>query len=422
MTGGQEPRRGRLARRLLALVLGTTIALVALEWIVDRFFPVRAQVYVLDERLLHDARPGARRIQPMEAARVRGGDAARVLVAIGPDGFRGPAVERPKRRPRVLVLGDSFVMAENVPYGNTFAVQLGRSLESELRDHHALEVSVEAINAGRSGFGPDQSLLQLEQRFDELRPDLVVHVLCAHNDLGDLMRNKLFRLGGDGELVQETPVIGERMLAEFRAIERRASERALVRLWKYARDIDGTRAPVASLPATTFDLYLVALDQQYREHWVERRPDVVSLFEDVYDADVALRPEGASARAKVALLESILSREVAFCAGRSVPLQFVVVPSAVDVAPGFGLRVDRKRHGDYRPSRLAESIAGAVLRAGGRVVDVTEALGEGPAADSSFVGGTDVHWNATGQARGAARVASELATRDDVVSQLRSAK
>ena len=39
------------------------------------------------------------------------------------------------------------------------------------------------------------------------------------------------------------------------------------------------------MPPSTFDLYVVALDEQYREHAVERRADVVTLFEDVYDAE-----------------------------------------------------------------------------------------------------------------------------------------
>ena len=130
----------------------------------------------------------------MPRARVGPGDAARVLVTTGPEGMRGPGLGPSGERPRVLVLGDSLVMAENVPASSTFVCQLTRALEEEL-DLPAR--SLEGVNAGRSGYGPDQSLLLLERRAREIQPSVVVFVLCAHNDLGDLARNRLFALEGE---------------------------------------------------------------------------------------------------------------------------------------------------------------------------------------------------------------------------------
>ena len=103
-----------------------------------------------------------------------------------PGGFRGDLdLDRDRESTaRLLVLGDSFVMAENVPLEGTFVRQLAFELE------RGLGCEVEGVNAGRSGYGPDQSLLLLEREIDTVAPDVIVCVLCAHNDVGDLARNK----------------------------------------------------------------------------------------------------------------------------------------------------------------------------------------------------------------------------------------
>ena len=62
--------------------------------------------------------------------------------------------------PRVLVMGDSFVMAENVPLEQHLRAAAHEWIEEERTSRPA----VEGVNAGRSGYGPDQSLLLLERR------------------------------------------------------------------------------------------------------------------------------------------------------------------------------------------------------------------------------------------------------------------
>ena len=104
-------------------------------------------------------------------------------------------------------------------------------------------------------------------------------------------------------------------------------------------------------------------------------------------------------------------------AARGIPLHFVVVPSAVDVCPDFGIQVDPARFPGYSPRRLVEQLTRAVGEAGGQATDLSEALrAEGA---SVWVGGTDIHWNAAGQRVGAARVAADLTGRADVVEALR---
>ncbi|MEM9379681.1 MAG: hypothetical protein AAGB93_06985 [Planctomycetota bacterium] len=405
----RTPSPGR--RRLAILAVSTAFALIGLELFIDRFVPILGQIYMLDGELLHDAQPSARRLQPMHRGWLREGDVPRVLVEIGPDGFRGPALERPKTRPRLLVIGDSFVMAENVPHDRTFVVQLGKAVDAARDSEGARGPSIEAVNAGRAGYGSGQVLLLLQRIVDDVRPDALVCVLCAHNDVGDLPRNKLFSLDERGQLVRNRPRLGARVHDEFQGRVTRASAPGLVRLWYYWQFADARR-PVHRLPDTTIDLYLTALASQANEFFVRRNDEVVTLFEDVYDADLVLTPDAEMVRTKLALFTEIVRGIVGVARERGVPLQFVVVPSAVDACPGFGIQVDPERHPGYEADRLTATVVGAVRAAGGAVFDLTPAL---HAEDGRYwVGGTDIHWNSGGQAVAAGAVAELLGTREDM--------
>jgi len=398
-----KPKFGLLRKFLLAAV-AAVVALFALEWTIRVYFPVGGQIYVIDEGLLYDAKPRAARIQRMGEAYLGEGDAARVHVRTGVERYRGGDLEAPKTKRRVLVLGDSLVMAENVPVEATFVKALGRELEARLGAGGAIET----VNAGRSGYGPDQSLLLLERDAKAVNPDLVVCVLCAHNDFGDLMRNKLFRSDSNGTLQRETPRLGARMRTRFAEVERSSQKLALQRLWEFRRQAQGAPVTMEPLPSGTMRLYVTALESQAREHLVDRNDEVVSLFEDVYDIDVAADLEGSFARDKRALMTAVLARMIRFTDSLDLPIVFVVVPSAVDVCDNFGICVDPLQFPDHSPARLADALVGAVGLAGGVAIDVTPVFLDAGGADRYFVGGTDMHWNAAGQGAAASYVAEEL--------------
>ena len=402
-TGGAAP----LKRRALAALAASALTLLGVELAVGRFYPVLGQVYRLDPSLLHDTIPGSRRIQPMEPRRLREGDVARVLVEIDGGGFRGRGPLGDGKR--VLVLGDSFVMAENVPLESTFVQQLANGLGERLGQE------LIGINAGRSGYGPDQSLLLLERVMGDVAPDLVVCVLCAHNDLGDLARNKLFRLDAAGGLERCSPRIGARLTDEFARRGERSSALGIRRLVEFWREAP-SRRPVDRVPAGTIDLYLAALTAQFDEFFVRGDLEVVSLFEDVYDADGAIRPRSVPVATKAALMTEVLRAMVELAGEQDVPIHFVVVPSAVDVDPGFGIRVDPARFPAYSPEALGRLLVRAVDEAGGVVSDLTQRLRE--EGTRAWVGGTDIHWNAVGQRIGAGQVAAELASRPEVTNSL----
>lgn len=402
--------RGAVLKKLLVFLCSTAVLLVAMEWAVGRYFPVGGQIYGPNAELLFDAVPNSSRIQVMPKEHVGEGDATHVAVRISADGFRGPALDVPKRRKRVLLIGDSLVMAENVPVQGTFVQALGRELGrrvvGEQPSNEGAESTIETVNAGRSGYGPDQALLLLERDLERVEPDLIVCVLCAHNDFGDLMRNKLFRLGEGGALERLAPTLSARLVDLYSEIQERSDKSALARLWGFYRE--GRPPSDESLSAGTMNEYARALTEQAREHIVDRNTEVLSIFRDVYDIDVAASLPDSFAAAKIELMTGVLARMVRFAADQDVPIAFVVVPSAVDVCGSFGVEVDSARFPSHRKTGLVDAMAGAVGLAGGVAIDVTPALlGNGP-ADRYFVGGTDMHWNTAGQGACASFVAEEL--------------
>lgn len=83
-----------------------------------------------------------------------------------------PAGER-----RILVLGDSLVLAVQVPYAQTFAALL----EQRLNDAPS-PVRYRVVNAGVQGYGPVEELLLLRSIIDAVEPDLVIETLFVGND------------------------------------------------------------------------------------------------------------------------------------------------------------------------------------------------------------------------------------------------
>src|SRR6185295_3641726 len=147
-----------------------------------------------------------------------GAGGAWITTELESHGFRGRELADPKRGPRVLVVGDSLVMAQTSPLEETYCVKLDAALGRQ----------AEVVNAGVSGYGPDQACLRMEQLLAPLAPELVVLVLCAHNDFGDLVRNKLFRLGTREQLVRNRPRLDRGLVERFAQAERHVARPALL--------------------------------------------------------------------------------------------------------------------------------------------------------------------------------------------------
>jgi len=383
--------------RLALLALGSTaLALAGAELALRRWWPVRSLTYRLDPLLLHDAIPGSRRLQRMPDWAGGGHH----LVRFDSLGCRGPELGRSAGRPRVVVIGDSLVLAANLDEERTFPARLAVHLGA-----------CQVVNAGVESYGPDQTLLRLERDFEALAPDLIVLVLCATNDFGDLLRNKLFELEGD-RARRARPTLSEAAREPFERYVREARPPALVRAfqeWRKSREVARADALARPLPGLVPE-YLEQAAWEYENTVLQGDRTVYNLQQDAYDADVALLPGCASAAYKRRLMTAVLKELEELCRARGVPLVATVVPSAVDLDPGFWIRVDRERYPSYRPEALVEALEGCAREAGIPLVPLTSFDAE-PDPSTLFVGREDFHWSAHGADLAARDVAAGLRAR-----------
>jgi hypothetical protein len=375
------------AASLLLAAASLALCLALAEGLLRAFYPVGRHTYRSHPELLFELRPGSSRAflhHPEDG----GGF---VISRVDATGFRGPGLrEAPQRR--VVVYGDSFVHAEYSPHEETFAAQLERRLGE----------GTEVVNAGVRAYGPDQALLHLERTLAPLAPDAVVFAVYAGNDFGDLIRNKLFRRDARGDLQRNRPTLDPALLATFHQgpLERLA----LAGLYRVAKR--GVKLRRAAPPlASHFDPEAL-LARCRRELEAYRADDVAraDVFEDHYDADLALDPDGEAAREKRRLLRGVLAR-LTESAG-AVPVLVLAIPAALDVAPGLGgLAIPSQRWPDYDPRRLSHSVVEAARAVGLPVLDLWEAFE--PEAPALFYP-RNRHWNARGQALAASVVATRL--------------
>lgn len=96
------------------------------------------------------------------------------------EGFRDidHSVDKPHGVYRVIVLGDSYVEAFQVPLENTFHKILERRL-----NENAGRLKYEVLNFGVSGFGLPQDYLALKHYGMKYRPDLVILAVTTGNDI-----------------------------------------------------------------------------------------------------------------------------------------------------------------------------------------------------------------------------------------------
>jgi hypothetical protein len=103
---------------------------------------------------------------------------------VGPDGFRHTASSDPGSRRRLIILGDSFVVGGQLPFGETFAGLLTRWLGGETADNAGgTGDRWDVVSLAASGWGTGQELIALRERGLEPRPDAVVLVVFPFNDL-----------------------------------------------------------------------------------------------------------------------------------------------------------------------------------------------------------------------------------------------
>jgi hypothetical protein len=379
-------------RRLVLFALAAAAGLLLAEFACSRWLPLGAPLVRLDEVLLHTNRRDAHSL--LVLAEANGGDW--IHLRTNSHGLRGEELGPRGERLRLAVYGDSFVFAGNTREEDTFVQVLGRELGQRLGR------PVEALNAGVTGYGPDQALLKFERECGELAPEFVVLCLCAHNDHGDLVRNRLFELDAAGGLRRQAPTLSPELVREEQVRTAGEGGWALPRLLAASPRAETTR----DAPYLTW--YLRAARAEHLAASGPGNPVVQALFEDYWDADLALEPASASATHKRRLMAALLARFKEVCTERQLPLFVVVIPSAIDAARSHPVTVDDSLYPAYEPKALTASLALALERASIAHTDLFETLSvEG--GDWAFHLAGDFHWSPAGQGAAAATVAEALA-------------
>ncbi|MBI4553788.1 MAG: SGNH/GDSL hydrolase family protein [Candidatus Latescibacteria bacterium] len=108
-------------------------------------------------------------------------EGTRIRISINSRGWRDHEYpdEKAPETFRILVLGDSFVEATQMPLEKTFHKLLEQRLNDQSRDGSRYEV----LNFGRQGQGTAQEYLELKHQGLGLHPDLVLLCFCTSNDV-----------------------------------------------------------------------------------------------------------------------------------------------------------------------------------------------------------------------------------------------
>ena len=302
------------------------------------------------------------------------------------DGFRGEPLRHADAR--VMVYGDSNVLARFSTLADSYPAQLAMELS------RGLALDVEVINAGVVGFGPDQSLLKMEDELDRFRPDLVVFHIFADNDFGDLIRNRLFDVDDQGRLVATS---------HSRQPDMRFTGESP--FWSSLLLVRAVRK--------VLDSYWNASNlQNHFEVYQRGEPQVASHFTDMYDTDLALYPELPSSMAKRALMSAVLERARDVTASRKLELLVVVQPATFDLTTNMTPNYEVfSAVESYSPGNLTRFATESAERANLPVLNLFESFRDNEPAELFFTHG-DNHWNDRGQALAAREVARFIIERD----------
>jgi lysophospholipase L1-like esterase len=325
-------------------------------------------------------------------------------------GFRGPEL-RDSPSKRVIVYGDSNVQARFSVQAETFTGQLEALLGERSGD------DIEVLNAGVVGYGPDQNLLRLEDDIERYEPDAVVFHLFTENDFGDIVRNRLFALDPDGNLIRTRhpvtpdarmpksawsrpsgPLLQNLMINLFAEAFFRGRARSAQPHPELEHDPEGFREKRLRQHAREFAVYANDAPRKY------------SMFSDHYEADIAFEPEGESAQTKRALLTAVVEEAAAVAAEHGVTFLVVIQPTSRDLTTNLpnhhralaGIEGYDRRRLDRWAAEICETAGVDFIN----LFDVFAATGE---PNELYFPTPDPHWNEAGQRVAAEATAARLA-------------
>jgi len=305
------------------------------------------------------------------------------VVSINSDGLRDRehAVPKTDGMYRILVLGDSFMEALQVPFEASFPSRLERELGKTTR------TPVEVVNASVSGWGTDDELTYLERYGARWQPDLILIAMTLHNDVKDNLRERFHRRE-NGTLTdgwQRTLSSPEFRLSELKGFL--ASRSHAYQLLLRARRSGERTVEAEQLDAHVADLFGATMSRE-----LAKGLEITRLLLE------RIRVIAAQRKAKVAVVLLPLAVQVSGEASEGLIERVGMATGTLDI---------------QRPQRLLRGVA---QRVGIEVIDLLPAFrGWMAAGGPSLYLERDGHWNESGHRVAAGVVASELVRRGVVV-------
>ena len=309
-------------------------------------------------------------------------------------GFRGPAYGPARGAARrLVVLGDSFVWGFGVEEDEIFSAVLARATGAEV------------VNAGVSGYGPDQAFLSWKQHAATWAPDEVVLFVTLANDLDDIASTErygyakpAFRLGAEGAL-QPTGV-------PVPVVDWEAASRPL--------PVRVRRSRVSAFLARSA-LFALAADALARTAWAGPPLESAGLVPTGgADGPMSLhrRPPPAEAEPAWRLLGAILRALQDDVRSRGARLSVVAVPAADEVYDDrWQRRVAHERSAPgvvFDRAEPGRRLAALAQAAGARAIDLLPELHRAGLSDRRLYFAVNHHWTASGHRVVAAVLASQL--------------
>lgn len=272
---------------------------------------------------------------------------------------------------RILALGDAFTMPEGVEYEYAYPALLENLLRDSLSPG-----TVQVINAGVTGYGPNEVLAQLAELLPLFKPDWVTYQFFV-NEFEEIQVTPQERLRDIGLISDWTP---------FEKAVRGAQVPAYARNWE----------------ARLFE-WIKHRDAGYRYNKC-----LLSYYEK--DNERLYNPE------TLQQVEGILHEMKRLCDEHQAGLTMFFVPAQVEISkpediayyPVYTDLTDTARFDFRQPGRLAAIVA---AQAGVRFVNLAPALKKHPAQPVYFR--ESWHWNREGHRAAAQAVFSELTANDN---------
>lgn len=237
-------------------------------------------------------------------------------------GFRGPELAVSSNY-RVMVYGDETVHTGHIPYESSIAPVLQQRVKTSLGK------DIDVINAGVPGLGPDQVLERLEADIKAYAPKAIIVVVNTHNDYGDIIRNRRVYLDDKNQLKRTSYKI-EGIKSERPFFSDYVIQSFFVEMMKKRGTIKTRdQFDLSSYNATPITLEK-RLEDEMNTYQLDRVPNT-SVFDDVYDLDVAVDTRSSASLVKVSLMQAVLRDIYKICDRHNLDVLFVLVPSATDL-------------------------------------------------------------------------------------------